>query len=119
VGGAGEVTDPLITDTLSAGDTFSKELTVTDYDFAVAVWGTFNGTLTLQMQPQWRDVTFDWIDVATYDKDGACEVRPVVKGTCLVRIGFKTGDYTSGDANVALYRGEDSAQRVYVTKRLK
>lgn len=117
MGGAGEVTDPLIYGELAADDTYSKELTVTDFDFAVAVWGTFTGDLTLQIKPTWRDVVVDWIDVTQYGQ-AAYAAHPVVKGTCLVRVGFKSGDYAAGTANVALYRGEDSTARAIVTKRL-
>jgi len=111
------VTNPLIVNVIAADDTFSKELTVTEFDFAVAIWGTFAGTLTLQIKPVWRDVEIDWIDIGIYG-NAAYVSHPVVKGTCLVRAGFKSGDYASGSANVALYRGEDSTARAIVTKRL-
>lgn len=111
------MSDPLISDVLSADDTFTKELSVTDFDFAVAIWGTFTGDLTLQIKPTWRDVAADWIDIEQYGQ-ATLDMSHTVKGACLVRIGFKSGDYASGSANVALYRGEDSTARAVVTKRL-
>ena len=111
------MSDPLVYDELSAADTFTKELSITDFDFALAIWGTFTGTLTLQIKPAWRDVTADWINVSDYGTP-IVVMSTVVKGACLVRIGFLSGSYTSGTANVALYRGEDSTARAVVTKRL-
>jgi hypothetical protein len=65
----------------------------------LSIEGTFEGTLTLQRS---FDDGSTWKDVDTFSAQFESyfyEPRPDV----LYRLGFKTGDYTSGTATVILY----------------
>lgn len=96
---------------LSAANTFTPPITVTNSDFAISITGTFVGTISLQVAPVWRDVPEPaWVDAATYTGPAAAQSRVLVE-TWLVRAGFETGNYTSGTAVVSINAGEQQNQR--------
>ena len=107
---------PLVYVKISGDDAWSDELEVTDFDFAVAVWGTFTASVYLQIKPMWRDVAADWIDLELYGSPGFSGSVPV-KGACRVRIGVPVGLFSGGDVFAALYRGEDDSRRTIVSKK--
>ena len=71
----------------------------TGFDLNIA--GTFVGTLTLQMSYDRGTTVFD---VKTYTAPDA-EIGEIFESGVLARIGFKTGDFTSGAATVRLGNG--------------
>ncbi len=90
---------------LSAEDTYAPPLRVPGWSpnlgrrpFDLAISGTFQGTLALQLS---YDEGATWLDTGdSYTTAGVhvCEV-----GTpCLIRCGFKSDAYSSGSANVRL-----------------
>ena len=108
---------PLTDNSLSGDDEWSETLEVENNMFSFTISGTFTGTLTLQVATEWRDLGPAWIDDQTFKKPHA-DMSWVLQGKWLIRIGFKTGDYGSGSADVRLYRGEDRDARAIVTKRI-
>jgi len=70
-------------------------------DFAIT--GTWAGTLTIQKRQERGGVYTDPIDVESYIANSANYIEDHVWGA-EYRIGFKTGDYTSGTAIVRLDR---------------
>jgi hypothetical protein len=84
--------------TLSAENTYTETKEVYgNCDISIA--GTFEGTLTLQRS---FDEGSTWKDVDTFtapEETYFYEPRPNV----LFRVGFKTGEYTSGSAIIILH----------------
>lgn len=90
---------------ISAANTFTDSIRITGVDdsrvFALTVSGTFTGTVTLQRSVDdavWTDVpseTYTGTTSKSYDDTLDNQI-------IYYRLGFKTGDYTSGTANLAL-----------------
>lgn len=108
-------TAPLVRSDLSGDDQWTDEVVVTDSTYGVAVYGTFSGTVTVQLRPYWRDAESAWIDHAEYKKPAVNFSGPV-KGEIGIRVGFKSGGYVSGTAVAMIYRGEDDGKRYMVTR---
>lgn len=108
-------TAPLVRSDLAGDDQWTDEVVVTDDTIGIAIYGSFDGTVTVQLKPYWRDAETDWIDDAQY-KAPTLDFSVPVKGAVGVRIGFKTGDYNSGTATAMIYRGEDDGKRYMVTR---
>jgi len=89
----------LVEAALSAANTFSDGL-YTDDSFNFSVEGTWVGTITAQrsldLGVTWRDVDTFTSNIETYGFDPG--------PTVAYRVGFKTGEYTSGTANVRIGR---------------
>ena len=66
---------------------------------------SFSGTITLQVKTS--DFT-GWVDDSTYTGEVVEILNP--SSEISVRVGCKTGDYTSGSITVAIYRGFGSAE---------
>ena len=89
---------------LSAADTFTDPIRVTGIGasrkFTVNIADSFVGTLTLQRSPaepgSWTDIK-TWTTTTTEQYDDGLDNQVIY-----YRIGFKTGDYTSGTAAVSL-----------------
>ena len=107
---------PLVNAKLEKGNDWSDELEILDFDFNIAIWGTFTATVTVQVKPMWRDVSADWIDLQECTEPVLDTSWPI-KGLNRIRVGIKSGDYSSGIANVSLYRGEDDSRRAIVSKK--
>lgn len=93
-----------VTGTLTAENTYTDPIRVTGVTtgriFQVTRSGTWVGTLTLQRSigevGSWEDVeTYTTNDTVSYDDD-------LDNSIVYYRIGFNTGDFTSGSADVAL-----------------
>jgi hypothetical protein len=87
---------------ISAADSFTRTLNITTQGMTTVslnVTGTFSGTVTLQM---WREdqTSADAKDMHTATSSEYKLVDLV--GPCVVRAGIKTGEYTSGTAEVEL-----------------
>ena len=83
---------------VAAQNTFTDGVVVAPNSvFAVSVSGTFVGTVTLQRS--W-DAGVTWHDVDEWTAPTEKNVTSV--GNCQWRIGIKTGEYTSGTANVRI-----------------
>lgn len=108
-------TPPLTAATLSADDTWTDPVEVTDSAVGISVTGTYASAITIQVKPMWRDLDIPWayFDLIAGEK---LIITSVMPGRVMVRAGFAPGDYSSGAALVAVYRGEDDAQRYVVTK---
>lgn len=89
----------LVTASLTAENTFSvvHDFAFVNPKFNLSISGTWAGTLTLQRR---LDGT-NWRDVNTYQQNIETEI-PTVGDDVRWRIGFKTGDYTSGTAVLRL-----------------
>lgn len=83
---------------LSSANSFTTPtLRQGDTGFDVVVSGTFSGTITVQIS---KDQS-TWSDIETTTTTGVLTGK---LGTAwYVRAGFKTGNYTSGTANVEVY----------------
>ena len=84
---------------ITAQNTFTDWLDVPiGQRYSLSIWGTFVGTVTLQK-------TYDGgntiLDIENFSGP-ASDVSVEVPENQQVRIGIKTGDYTSGTANVRL-----------------
>jgi len=108
-------------DELATDDTFSETIRVAgvskvtpagggaststpDRTFTIAISGTFTGTLTLQRSIE--SATAGFTDFATYTVTGANTITDNMDNVVVwYRIGFKSGDYTSGSAQVAFAYG--------------
>jgi len=66
--------------------------------YSVSIWGTFVGTITLQKTYDGGNTILDVEDFTSKDSDVSVEMPENIQ----VRIGIKTGNYTSGTANVRL-----------------
>lgn len=90
----------VITDkSISAQDTFTDPIEVSEGLVSVSLSGTFSATVTLQRQFEGLST---WVDVKTYtaiDEENLECPEPMS-----VRIGIKTGNYTSG--TVVLHLGQ-------------
>lgn len=89
---------------LSADNTFTEPVFVTGTDGARVVdivrSGTWSGTLTLQRSV--GDIG-NWVDVKTYTTNGTDAYNDGFDNSDIYyRVGFKTGDYTSGTAEIVL-----------------
>lgn len=89
---------------VSAENTFSDEIRVTGVEntrrFTVTRAGTWSGTVTLQ-----RSIVEPgtWVDVQTYTANGSVTYDDGLDNQiAYYRIGIKTGDYTSGTADLTL-----------------
>lgn len=108
VGALFELTHPgqIAVSTLTGEDQFTDYIRVTGTttaftrNFTVTISGTFSGTLTLQRA---FGTPSAWIDVKTYT--GATTdtlTDPYENEIVYYRVGFKTGDYTSGSADAEI-----------------
>lgn len=85
-----------VSEALSADNTFTKWIEITGQDFHVEVSGTFAGTLDLQFE----DELGAWITTGdTVDLGLHAGVNPSKQK---YRLGFPTGSFTSGTAQVAI-----------------
>lgn len=82
-----------VEDSLSAENTFGEALQLDANDrYAVSVSGTFVATVTIQRRfdgENWRDIEAYTVET---EKDGIAAAGQTI------RLGIKTGDYTSGAA---------------------
>jgi hypothetical protein len=90
---------------LSAENTFTSAIRVTgisnDRKFGVTRSGTWTGTVTLQRS--FEGPTTGFVDVTTYTANGSVTFDDGLDNSEIwYRIGFKTGDYTSGTASLTL-----------------
>lgn len=98
---------------LAAANTFSSAVRVTgvsgDRVFNYAITGTWSGTLTLQRSLDSESSGF--VDVTTFTGNSTSTYNDGLNNTIAwYRIGFKTGQYTSGTATIALtYTGGGAA----------
>jgi hypothetical protein len=88
---------------ITAQDTWTDELAVGTHEIqtvSLNVTGTFSGTVTVQM---WRDdqTSSDAKDVHTTTTTDEFKLIDII-GPARVRAGIKTGEYTSGTAEVEL-----------------
>lgn len=83
---------------LTAQNTYTSPLQVAKKSFNLSVSGTWAGTLTLQRS---FDGGTTWVDVETYTANTE-KVGTDPEHKVFYRIGFKTGEYTSGTAVVRL-----------------
>ncbi len=89
-----------VEDTLSAENTFGEPLQLDVHDrYAVSVSGTFVATVTIQRR--FDGANFHDIEAYTVEteKDG------IAASGQMIRLGIKTGDYTSGDAVCRISKG--------------
>lgn len=105
-----------VTASISAQDTFSDTITVdgvgTSRQFTITITGTWTATITLQKSfddgLSWEDTTSVFTtNITTTFNDLLDNVE------ILYRIGIKTGDYTSGTANVTLSYARGSTTGIY------
>ena len=90
---------------ITAENQFTDSIDTKSGGLAVSVSGfsdspAFSGTVTLQRS---FDNGSTWRDVATYTADAEKSIDVPVDGI-FYRLGVKTGDYTSGTAEVGLYK---------------
>jgi len=87
----------LVEASLSAQNTFCDGL-YTEKEFNFSIQGTWVGTITVQRSldrgSTWRDVETFTSNIETYGFDPG--------PTVIYRAGFKTGEYTSGTADVRI-----------------
>lgn len=100
-----------VVQTLSSSDTFTDYIRITgvnpvgssdnDRDFTVTVSGTWSGTLTLERS--YNDPETGYVPVTTYTGNGTFGVSDKESNVVYYyRVGFKSGDYTSGTATVSI-----------------
>lgn len=95
---------------LAAANTFSAAIQVVGAGqgrlFSVGIAGTWLGTITLQ---QSIGISGNWVDYANYTNNSIANGQGIIDGldnqTVYYRIGFKTGNYTSGTALTTLSYG--------------
>lgn len=108
----------LINAALSAGNTFSNPILVTGVGsqrtLPITITGTWVGTLTLQYSV---GAPGTWVDVKNYGSNGTDNYADGLDNqTVYYRVGFKTGNYTSGTANIAMSISQGSITgRVVIT----
>ena len=86
-------------DLSGAGEWLGFKVPWHDKFLEYAVWGTFEGTITLQVRSSAE--AEEWIDVATLTEAMAKPGLEFNAGKNREwRIGFKSGEYTSGTATV-------------------
>lgn len=99
-------TGQLVTAALAAESTYSSEIRITGVgdqrEFLLTISGTWSGTLTLQ-----RSIgePGGWIDYAEYTSNTTDTItggEGLDNAVVYYRIGFNSGDYSSGTANVEL-----------------
>lgn len=86
------------TASLTAQNTYTTPTEING-SFPMRIRGTWVGTITLQRSDD-DGVTYD--DVETWSSNAVRIVTEPYAGGAHYRIGFKTGDYTSGTAEVRL-----------------
>lgn len=82
---------------LAAQNTYSNALQVEAGHFNFSIYGTWAGTVTLQRS---FDGGNTWLDVGAYTEN--TELAGYEPEGALYRAGIKTGEYTSGQANVRI-----------------
>jgi len=95
------MTKNLVNTQLSAADSYTEHRSVSrgkELSVGFVVSGTFSGTVTFQLRYAGDS---NWLDVHTVDSEASQGILDVV-GPADVRAGFKSGEYTSGTANVVL-----------------
>ena len=85
--------------TLTAENTFTDAIAIIG-QFNVSISGTFSGTVTLQRK--FSDET-DWFDINSWTAafegwDEEPSSRSTIPEIVTYRLGFKTGDFSSGSA---------------------
>ena len=87
---------------IGAANTFTDWVNVmdsaSDFNFLTAIGGTWAGTVTVQLKREGEADSTAW-DVKTYTANDV-EKGSLGAGGLVVRAGFKTGEYTSGTANI-------------------
>ncbi|MAO22080.1 MAG: hypothetical protein CMJ25_15135 [Phycisphaerae bacterium] len=92
----------LVTAALTAQNTFTDWIYSTK-EFNLSISGTFVGTITVQRAFDTADADNDARDVDTFTAPiETYGFEP--SGVALYRAGFKTGEYTSGTANIRIGR---------------
>jgi hypothetical protein len=105
---------------IGSENTFTNSIRVTGVGdtraFTIVRTGTWAGTLTLQRS---IDEGSTWTDINTYTNNGTVSYNDELDNSItLYRIGFKTGDYTSGTAEVSLtYESGSITGLVRITAR--
>lgn len=92
--------DPVsVSASITAQNTFTDWLTLNKGErYSVAIGGTFSATVTVQRE-------FTGGAVHDIDSKSAADVIDGVSPCqCSVRVGVKTGDFTSGTVSVAIYK---------------
>lgn len=100
-----------VVQSLASSDTFTDFIRITgvnpvgstdnDRDFTVTVSGTWSGTLTLERS--YNDPETGYVPVTTYTGNGTFGVSDKESNVIYYyRVGFKSGDYTSGTATVSI-----------------
>lgn len=99
-----------VTQSLGQEDVYTDSIRVTgvdsggginDRDFTVTISGTWAGTITLQRSYDDPDTGF--VDVSTYVANSTFVISDSADNTIYYyRLGFKTGDYTSGTATISI-----------------
>lgn len=103
------------TASLSAANTFTNAIRITGVDaarnFARIISGTWSGTVT--MQRSFDSATAGFTDVAAFATNVTDTFGDALNNSIAwYRIGFKTGDYTSGTADVTLSTPQGGAAGV-------
>jgi hypothetical protein len=96
-------TRPQIAFAVTAENTFSTTVVVDNGGASMFASGTFTGTMTLQGRP--GGSSGGWADLATIVGAGATVAvvaNAVLPGSWEYRVGCKTGNFTSGTANLIL-----------------
>ena len=92
----------LVTAALTAENTFTDWIYSTK-EFNLSISGTFVGTITVQRAFDTADADNDARDVDTFTSPTETYgFEP--SGVALYRAGFKTGEFTSGTANIRIGR---------------
>lgn len=102
-------TSQRIADSLGAANQFTAPVRVTglqadgDRTFSIDIAGTWAGTLTLQRSFDSEDAGFVDVPTATYTANTSTTYADAFDNQVVwYRVGFKTGDYTSGSADITL-----------------
>lgn len=110
ISSVGQATD----DSFTGANQFSENIKVTGVgttrDLSVVRSGTWSATITLQ-----RSIgePGTWVDVATFTSNGTATYNDALDNQIIYyRIGIKTGNYTSGTADVALSYASGSANGI-------
>ena len=87
----------MVTETITAQNTYTDSIDIPADYFSVSVQGTFVATVTLQRSFNGGTT---WYDVDTFTSAG--EYIGQEPEGCKYRIGVKTGEFTSGSVTVRL-----------------
>ena len=88
------------TKSITAGDTFTDDMDCKSGSLALSISGTWSGTVTVQRS---FDGGATWIDVENFESNIETTIEDPVEDV-FYRAGIKADGYTSGTANVGLYK---------------